>query len=302
VARVVLSLVAFAALAGSACAQASYGMAPKPGDKEPDFQGDASFKPELGKGIPAGLTFYDHDKNPVMIQELMGGKPTILVLAYYRCPKLCNEVLLELLQAMKSASLAGNGYFAGDQFNVVVVSIDPREAPEQGRIRRDLFLREYDGRSSDKPGVWFLTASRGQGTVVTEAEANVKALADAVGFHYVYDKTIKQYIHDSGILVLAADGTMTQFFPGITYSGKDIRFALVEAGKGKVGSYAMQGMTLCFAYDQTTGKYKPTMRALAIVAVPFALLVVGLAVYTGRKVYRERAPRFGPVPPTTEGV
>src|SRR5215510_11300723 len=94
--RVVLSLAAVAALAGVARAQ-SYGMAPKPGDPEPDFQGDASFKPKLGDAIPARLTFYDHDKNPVMIQELMGGKPTILVLAYYRCPKLCKEVLLELL-------------------------------------------------------------------------------------------------------------------------------------------------------------------------------------------------------------
>jgi protein SCO1/2 len=216
---------------------------------------------------------------------------------------LCNEVLLELLRAMKSASLAGNGYFAGDQFNVVVVSIDPRESPDQARIRRDLFLNEYDGRSTVKPGVWFLTASRGQGTVVTEAEANVKALADAVNFHYVYDKKIKQYVHDSGILILSADGTLTQFFPGITYSGKDVRFALVEAGNGKVGSYAMQGMTLCFAYDQTSGKYKPTMRALAIVSIPFVFLVVGLAVYTGRRVYKERATtRFGPVPPTTGGV
>src|SRR5262245_42086562 len=168
-------------------------MAPKPGEPGPDDKGQAEFKPQPGAVIPAGLTFYDHDKNPVMIQELMGGKPTILVLAYYRCPKLCNEVLQELLRALKSASMAGNGYFAGDQFHVVVVSIDPREAPDQARQRREVFLREYDGRPFDRPGVWFLTASRGQGTVVTEAEAHVKTLADAARFRFVCDRQIKRY-------------------------------------------------------------------------------------------------------------
>jgi protein SCO1/2 len=298
--RTVLSLAAVAALAGAARAQ-SYGMAPKPGEPGPEIPGIAKYEPKEGAVVPAGLTFYDHDKRPVMIQELMGGKPTILVLAYYSCPKLCNLVTQGLMAALRSDPLVRNGFSAGEQFNVIVVSIDPRESPDQARQRRELFLREYDGRPPDRPGVWFLTASKGQGTVISEAEANVTALADAVGFHYVYDKKIKQYIHDSGILVLAPDGRISRFFPGIDYSGQDLRLAIVEAGQGKVGSIADHVVMLCFAYDQTTGKYKPTMRALAIVSVPFVFLVLGVAVYTGRRVRRERAALAAATDPSTTG-
>ncbi|HEY2785662.1 MAG TPA: SCO family protein [Fimbriiglobus sp.] len=286
--RAMLALFASVALAGSAYAQA-YGMAPIPGDPGPEIRGSVDFKPKPGAVIPAGLTFYDHDKKPVMIQELMGGKPTVLVLVYYRCPKLCNEVLIGLLNSLRSDVMTRNGYSAGNQFNVIVVGIDPRESPDMARQRRELFLREYDGRPFDQPGVWFLTPSRGQGTVITEAEANVKALADSVGFHFVYDNKIKQYIHGSGILVLSPDGQVSRFLAGIDFPAQDLRLAIIEAGQGKVGSWTDRATLLCFAYDHTSGHYRFTMRWLAAASVPFVFLVLGVAVYTGRRVRREKA-------------
>jgi hypothetical protein len=59
---------------------------------------------------------------------------------------------------------------------------------------------------------------------------------------------------------------------------------------------------LCFAYDQASGHYKFTMRWLALVSVPFVLLVLGVAVYTGRRVLREKAALAAATAPPTGGL
>ena len=74
------------------------------------------------------------------------------------------------------------------------MSINPKDAPTFARVKRDNYLRDYDNRPEDEAGWWFLTASHGQGTNLVEADAKIRKLADAVGFHYVADnhKTYEQ--------------------------------------------------------------------------------------------------------------
>jgi protein SCO1/2 len=82
---------------------------------------------------------------------------------------------------------------------------------------------------------------------------------------------------------------------------QDLRLAVIEAGAGKVGSWTDRATMLCFAYDEGSGHYKFTMRWLALASLPFVFLVVGLAIYTGRRVYRERAVLAATTDPSTGG-
>ena len=57
-----------------------------------DLRG-AGITQRLGEQVPLDLPFRDETGRPVQLRDLFDGKPVILVLAYYRCPKLCNQVL-----------------------------------------------------------------------------------------------------------------------------------------------------------------------------------------------------------------
>jgi protein SCO1/2 len=328
-------VIAWAVMAPGAGAQ-TYGMAPKPGDRGSNADKKAGFDMKLGSRIPLDLTFFDHTNTEVRLGSLLQDKPAILVLAYYRCPQLCNESLQHLLESMRV--MANGGFVCGRDYNVITVGIDPKETYHLSRPKRLAFQKELDGRSEETPGWWFLTPSHGQGTDTKEADAKVHMLADRVGFRYglmhkntdyAYDfaegvwrsqsgtalradARDYEYIHASGIMILTPDGTVSQYFMGHSgegtpdtdgpigsrpYKARDIRLALVEAGGGKVGTKVDQIMLYCYMYDAKTGKYYVSiMRTLGLVALPFVFLLVGIVGLAVRNS-RKAANALPPLPP-----
>ena len=102
--RSAFTLAALLASALGAHAQnvGSYGRSPRPANVDP-----ASVQlpviQKLGETIPLDTVLYDHSAQSVVLKDLLGGKPTIIVPAYYECPKLCNEVLNALLVALRES-------------------------------------------------------------------------------------------------------------------------------------------------------------------------------------------------------
>jgi cytochrome oxidase Cu insertion factor (SCO1/SenC/PrrC family) len=137
------------------------------------------FDQKLGDKVPLDLTLNDENGNEVRLGDCIGGKPTILILAYYRCPQLCGQVFIGVLEAIRPLKLT-----CGKDFNIVCVSFDPKEQPGLALAKKRYFVNEY-GRKEADWGWKFLTGK----------QPSIEALTDAVGFHYEYDKTIKEYNH-----------------------------------------------------------------------------------------------------------
>jgi protein SCO1/2 len=194
---------------------------------------------KLDHQIPLDLTFTDDGGNPVALKNYFGDKPVIMVLAYYECPMLCTLVLNGLLRAMRAMN-----FDAGDEFNVVTVSIDHDETTELARAKKREYIGNYEREGAEK-GWWFLTGE----------EPNIRKLADAVGFRYNYDPETDEFAHAAAIMVATSEGRLARYFYGVEYSPKDLRLGLVEASKGKIGSPVDQVLLFCFHYDPTTGKY-----------------------------------------------
>ena len=319
----VLAVVAGVMLAAGPAAAQTYGKAPIPGDMGPDAPKNVGFDQKLGATVPGDLELFDHDSKPVLLKDAIGGKPTVLVLHYNRCPKLCNQVIQGLLTALNKAMRADPKFIAGGPFNVVFVSIDPKESPAAARKARQEFHREYDKRADDATGVWFLTASHGQGTDVVAADKKVHELAAAVGFKYALRYQNREYFyqpdigkwatadgrrefptdvrsydyeHSPGVVVLTPDGVVSQYLGGLAYdgsnqpeelAGRDVRMALVAASGGTIGTVADMIAPYCFAYDSKTGHYAMTMRYVAFLFAPVYLLVGYVAFRTIRQVWRE---------------
>ena len=71
---------------------------------------------------------------------------------------------------------------------------------------------------------------------LTGDEDQIKRLADAVGFKFVYNPRKDQYIHSAGLVVLTPDGTLSRYFYGMEFPPRDLQFAMIDASDGKVGS------------------------------------------------------------------
>src|SRR5258708_2281189 len=57
------------------------------------------FDQRLNEQVPLDLIFKDEAGSSVSLRDYFGKKPVILVLAYFKCPMLCTQVLNGLVRA-----------------------------------------------------------------------------------------------------------------------------------------------------------------------------------------------------------
>ena len=221
--------------------------------------------------VPLDLPFVDENGRDVKLGDYFGKRPVLLALVYYECPMLCTQVLNGVTGALKVLS-----FDVGREFDVVAVSINPREGPGLAAAKKQAYVERY-GRPQTADGWHFLTGR----------EENIRALANAVGFRYEYDEETKQYAHGAGVELLTPKGVIARYFYGIEYSPRDLRLGIVEASEEKVGSPIDSVLLLCFHYDPTTGKYGAT--AMTMVRVGAVVTMIGFAAFLFVAVRRERA-------------
>jgi protein SCO1/2 len=238
----------------------------------PQLQG-VRIDQKLGNQVPLDLVFRDEHGRRVRLGEYFGTRPVILVLAYYRCPMLCTQVLNGLVHSLWEVGLD-----MGDDFEVVTVSFDPRETPKLAAAKKMAYLDRYR-----KPG-----AAEGWHFLTGEQPA-IQRLTEVVGFRYRYDAVKDQFAHASGIMVLTPRGKIARYFYGIDYSARDLRLGLVEASDNKIGSLADQFLLACFHYDPTTGKYGVAVMTFVRLGGVLTVLALGTFIVVQWRRERRRA-------------
>src|SRR5262245_62119178 len=200
---------------------------------------EIGFDQHLDQRLPLDTPFKDEQGRAVHLGDYFGRKPVVLAFVYYTCPMLCTQVLNAMTSTLGVLSLD-----AGTDFEVVLVGFDPRETPEQASAKKAEELQRYK-RPGAEAGWHFLTG----------AEASIKTVAGAAGFRYVWDAQTKQFAHPTGIIIVTPDGRPARYLFGIEYGPRDVRFALLEASAGKIGSAADALLLYCYHYDPMTGRY-----------------------------------------------
>jgi len=251
-------------------------------DERPEPLQAVGIDQKLNEQVPLDLVFRDEQGQPVRLGELLDGKPAILVLAYYRCPMLCNLVLNGLTDALESMS-----FTAGKEFHVITVSFDSRETPALARAKKATYLKRY-ARPEAEAGWHFLTGEPDP----------IRGLTEAVGFRYTFDEKTEQFAHASGIMVLTPEGRLARYFYGVEYSPRDLRLGLVEASENRIGSPVDQVLLFCYGYDPATGKYSASVMKLVrlggAATVGVLLLFIGWLFWKDarrKRATRSHAPR-----------
>jgi protein SCO1/2 len=249
-------------------------MQPYPADAataKPGLLKQIGIDQRLHNQVPLDLMFRDETGRDVRLGEYFGKRPVLLAMVYYECPMLCTQVLNGVVSALGVLT-----FDAGRQYDVVVVSINPKEGPGLAAQKKAAYLERYN-RPATAAGWHFLTGE----------EASIKQLAAAVGFRYVYDEQIQQYAHGAGVEILTPHGVISKYFYGIEYSPRDLRFAFIEASDERIGTAIDDVLLLCYHYDPTTGKYGAA--ALDAIRIGGVATLVALVSFMVISLRRERA-------------
>ena len=187
----------------------------------------------LGAPLPE-VVFTDDNGRAATLTK---GKPTVLVLAYTRCESLCDLVLRGLVDSFAKAELQ-----PGKDFRAVTVSIDPTDTPPVAHLRKEALLQTLGQPHAEWP---FLVGS----------EAQIRALADRLGFRYVYDPKSNQYAHPAAVFILTPEGRISRYLYGVRFRPLDVKLALGEASQGKIGGIVDRVLLTCFKWDPSTRRY-----------------------------------------------
>lgn len=233
-----------------------------------------------GTKLPLGLEFTDEAGRAVRLGDYVRGKrPFILNLVYYRCAMLCNLILNGQVEALK-----GIPWTPGREFEIITVSIDPRETHTLAKLKKQNYIRDY-GKPEAAGGWHFLTGG----------EKSIRALADAAGFGYRYDEKKDIYVHSAAIFLGTPDGRLSRYLYGVMFAPATLKLSLVEASEGKTGGAIDKIMLFCFHYDADSGRYGPAaMNIMRLGGALTALLLGGaLGIFwmreAGGKQRREKA-------------
>ncbi|MFO0828056.1 MAG: SCO family protein [Phycisphaerales bacterium] len=261
-----LSIATAAAFGASARAQMN--VAP------PQELKDVDIVEHLNAQLPLDTAFVDEDGKAVKLRDYFGkDRPVILQLGYMRCPMLCSLVLNGAFEGLKDVP-----WNAGEGFDLVSISINPREPHELAKAKRDQYIVEY-GRPGAAKGLHFLVGAADQS----------KAVADAVGFHFK-EQPNGDFSHAAGIFIITPDGRISRYLYGASFESKDLRLALLEASEGKIGSTLDRFILWCHVYEPGTGYVLFATRLMQLGGlVTLVVIAGGLAILWRQEIRRRRA-------------
>jgi protein SCO1/2 len=282
--RTTVSVAALAScvLAGASSARAQTWR--EPGDSilnttPPELQGVDVIE-HLGDALPRDAEFRDSDGKAVKLGDYFDGKrPTVFVFAYHTCPMLCSLVLDATVKALNDVQ-----WTVGQEFDVVSVSIDPKDTPESATRKRAQVVESYPRARGSTAGWHFLVGD----------DANIRKVTDAVGFQYRYDARQKQYAHPAAIYLLTPDGRLARYLYGIQFEPGDVRLGLLEATEGRSISTTEKLILYCYHYDPQGKHYSlVAMNVMRVGGGATALVMGGLLAMMWAREYRRKKSASG---------
>jgi protein SCO1/2 len=241
-------------------------------DRVPRQVENVTVEQMLGESIPFDILLTDSDGQARKTGHFFDSKrPVLLTLNYSNCPVLCNVQLNALVEGLNSLSLR-----IGRDFQILTVSIDPKESTERIRETKAKYVEMLDQQPGAAAGWHFCTAR----------ESSIKRLADVVGFRYTYDAKTGEYYHPAMLAFVSPDGVISRYSLDVAFPPEQTKLALLDASNGTIGTAVDQFIMWCFSYDADRGSYVlgawRLMRLGAAMTV-LILLVTLVPYWIGRK-------------------
>lgn len=253
---ILLTLAALLSFAASARAQVLSDTLPAP------IEG-LEVADRRGALIPKDIQLYNAQGRAVYIGDYFNtGKPTVLLLVYYSCPKLCEVMLNHFNELVNDLT-----FDIGEDYQVLVVSFDHTNTTSMALGKETLMQAGYRRGLSELGKERYLFHT----TTATDA----RRLADAVGFDYRFIPQTGEFSHPSVRYVLTPDGRVSNYLLGLGVDDTQLRLALLSAADNQIAqSVGDFVMLFCFEWDPTLGKY--TLQAMRVMQIGGALSAIAV--------------------------
>jgi protein SCO1/2 len=245
-----------------------------------DVFSQAGLEHREGRCVPLDISLHDERGKNVILGELLG-RPSVLVLTYYRCTHICPEMLAAISGVSRNMSLE-----PGKDYSILTLSFDDGDTPEVARTLKSNYLKPI-GRTFPEDSWKFLTGDRG----------NIRRILKAVG----YSVKIKAegFDHPAVLIFLSPKGKITQYmnvskfnyglaYP-VTFSPVEFANSLREASLGKTVLEDSRAPLYCLLYrpgNEQTFFRLLELSGLAMLVILGALFI--LLAMTGGKPQKER--------------
>lgn len=227
--------------------------------------------PPAGAALPLDIQLQGEDGSAKPLRSWLGATPDVLVLADYTCETLCGPVI-----SIASDALGRSGLRPARYFRLIVIGLDPKDtaADAISMKRAQVGIDSEIGAASH-----FL---RGDAGAIAE-------LTKALGFSSVYDRERDQFAHPAAAFVIAPGGRLARALPGLAVEPATLRLAVVDAGKGSIGTFTDHIRLLCYGYDPASGTY--TVAIGRLLAASGGATIAALVLLIGFLLRREHAAR-----------
>jgi len=300
-----LTLMLLLALPSMAGAQAGIRpeIAPGTGGEEMLLRG-VGVDEHLDAAIPADAMFLDHEGHAVRLGDIAdGSRPVLLNFVYYDCAIICENALNGI-----AATLAAQPWTVGIEYDVITVSMNPRDLPATAALARGRVLGRYP-REEAEHGWHFLTGT----------EPEIRRLTDAVGYNFRWDAATEQFAHPAVVVLLQRSGRVARYLYGLELASNDVRLGLIEAGGDRTlasaGTSVVDGLVdrallFCFRWDQSESRYVVYAWGLMRAGGALTALILGSVLFMywrrerrrDRAAAKDRAPSSGPTPSSTPAL
>lgn len=212
----------------------------------------------LGKAVPDVTVTTEAGAR--RLAELIAGRPTIVLLAYYGCGHSC-PVTMRNLQATDVGA-------ASEDYRVLVLSFDVRDTVDS--------LRAARGSLGEIPDNWIFG-------LLGEDEG--RRLTESVGFRFFYSERDQVFVHPAVLVFLSPEGEVMRYLFGAEPRARDVELALVESRNRtpRLGEVVDMLMLSCFQFDATRSRYVLHPTVIFGGAGLGVLGLVGVAVFASRK-------------------
>lgn len=234
---------------------------------------------QIGKSVALENKFHDDRNHHVALGDFFDGRrPVILSFNFSNCPRLCVVQFNNLVSALHSLEL-----IPGRDFQIVSISLDPRDKPSDANSTKQNYLVSY-GKLETADGWHFLVGN----------QATIEQAADRCGIRYEYIPEQDSFSHPSAFIFCSGQGQIIRYLNGLDGDLKEkLKPAIIEAGEGRVGGLIdrMLYFASCYEFDASTGKYTLVARNVmkwSGAATVLVLLVCLVPFWIGRRRWLSR--------------
>ena len=247
----------------------------------PTFKGSgANVVEHLGAHVPMDALFRTSDGKIVKLgDELSGMLPTILTFNYADCPMLCSlqlDALSGVMPKLTQKVMGPDGknkisFWPSGQYQIVTIDLESKEPLAKLQKMKERYIarlpKELQGEA--RKGWTFLEAvNPGDG-------AQIKRVAESVGFQYVYLPKKAQFAHPAALIFLSPQGKVTRYVYGIEYQAQLMRDSILAAGQAETQT-AAGFLCRCYQYDPFENSHtREANKALKMAAGGAIVMLLG---------------------------